>query len=277
MPEITPERSKRYHSISEVSELLDVKAHVLRYWETQFPLLRPKKSRGGSRMYQDRDIDLLRSIKEMLYDRGYTIAGAKRRIASEIRKKNPKPQLDLDFLTPVERRDLRTIRSELVRLRDWLAERSAKESGKVADTSNAADPPQPPMNADAPAVPPLAAGAPPFAPRPASEPALQPEFDSVTRPEFESVTPPELESVTRPEFESETWRESESAFRPDSEPASRPASDTATLAGVAASPSEPPVSDSADFTEESLATPDAERWPVAPEPQISIEPPEVSG
>ena len=69
--------TRKYYSIREVSELLEVKAHVLRYWETQFPHLRPRKHRGGARMYQDRDLDLLRSIKEMLYDRGYTIAGAR--------------------------------------------------------------------------------------------------------------------------------------------------------------------------------------------------------
>ncbi len=127
MTEITPRPSKRYHSISEVSELLDVKPHVLRYWETQFLLLKPKKSRGGSRMYQDRDIDLLRSIKEMLYVRGYTIAGARKRMAADQRRKDPAPQFDLDFLTPTERKQLRTIRADLVRLRDWLVDRGADQ------------------------------------------------------------------------------------------------------------------------------------------------------
>jgi DNA-binding transcriptional MerR regulator len=122
-------RPKRYHSISEVSELLDVRPHVLRYWETQFPALRPKKSRGGARRYQERDLDLLRSIKEMLYERGYTIAGARQRIRSEQRRRPAeRPQMEMDFLSPSDRRQLRTIRDELVRLRNWLRG-SAAERG----------------------------------------------------------------------------------------------------------------------------------------------------
>jgi len=122
--------SKKYYSISEVSALLEEKPHVLRYWETQFPLLKPKKSRGGSRMYQEKDLDLLRSIQQMLHEKGYTIAGARARIAADHRKKltHVVPQMDLDFLTPRDRKELRVIRRELVRLRDWLQERSASPS-----------------------------------------------------------------------------------------------------------------------------------------------------
>ena len=114
---------KKYYSISEVSEMLEVKPHVLRYWETQFPLLRPRKNRGGNRMYQEKDLDMLRSIQEMLYQRGYTISGARRRLAKESRKseQETQPQMDLDFLTPADRKQLRSIREELVKLRDWLA------------------------------------------------------------------------------------------------------------------------------------------------------------
>ena len=110
------ERSaRRYYSISEVSELLEVKAHVLRYWETQFPYLRPRKNRGGMRMYQARDLDLLRSIKEMLYERGYTIAGAKQRLIDDRRKaaETERSQLEIDFISPNDRRKLREIRDEL--------------------------------------------------------------------------------------------------------------------------------------------------------------------
>jgi DNA-binding transcriptional MerR regulator len=122
---IGPRSGKRYYSISEVSELLDEKAHVLRYWETQFPLLRPKKGRGGNRMYQDRDLDMLRSIQEMLHQRGYTIAGARARINADYRKRaeEQKAQISMDFLAPSDRRRLRSIRTELAELRDWLAGR----------------------------------------------------------------------------------------------------------------------------------------------------------
>jgi DNA-binding transcriptional MerR regulator len=121
--ETTPAPTKKYYSISETSELLEVKPHVLRYWEGQFPTLKPRKSRSGNRMYQDRDIDALRSIKEMLYDRGYTIAGARERINQERRKTQTvgSAQMDFDFLSPSHRKQLRLLREELVKLRDWLA------------------------------------------------------------------------------------------------------------------------------------------------------------
>jgi DNA-binding transcriptional MerR regulator len=75
-----PVSSKLYYSISEAAQMLDVAPHVLRYWETQFTMLRPRKGRSGSRMYQRRDIELLTVIKQMLYDEGLTIAGAQRKL-----------------------------------------------------------------------------------------------------------------------------------------------------------------------------------------------------
>ena len=75
MPEIP---SKLYYSISEVAKFTGVKAHVLRYWETEFPTLRIKKSRTGSRRYRRADIDEILAIKELLYDRGFKIAGARK-------------------------------------------------------------------------------------------------------------------------------------------------------------------------------------------------------
>jgi DNA-binding transcriptional MerR regulator len=71
---------KLYYSISEVSDLLGVKPHVLRYWESQFGSLRPKKSRAGNRMYRDRDVEILRQIQELLHVKRYTIAGARREL-----------------------------------------------------------------------------------------------------------------------------------------------------------------------------------------------------
>jgi DNA-binding transcriptional MerR regulator len=73
-------QAKLFYSISEAAETLDVAAHVLRYWETQFPMLRPRKGRSGSRMYQQRDLDLLVAIRTMLYDDGLTIAGARKKL-----------------------------------------------------------------------------------------------------------------------------------------------------------------------------------------------------
>ncbi len=76
---------KLYYSISEVSEATGVKAHVLRYWESQFPMLRPRKSRGGMRMYRAKDAALIQRIKYLLYDRGFTIAGARRKLFEDRR------------------------------------------------------------------------------------------------------------------------------------------------------------------------------------------------
>ena len=87
--------SKLYRSISEVSEMLDVKAHVLRYWETQFSMLRPKKNRAGNRMYRPDEVRLLLRIKELLYERRYTIAGARRSLLDD--RKLDEPQVEIAF------------------------------------------------------------------------------------------------------------------------------------------------------------------------------------
>jgi DNA-binding transcriptional MerR regulator len=68
---------KLYYSIGEVAELTDLEAHVLRYWETEFEHLRPKKNRAGNRVYTEQDIDLVRRIKHLLRDDKYTIEGAR--------------------------------------------------------------------------------------------------------------------------------------------------------------------------------------------------------
>jgi DNA-binding transcriptional MerR regulator len=84
-----------YYSISEVSDLVGVKPHVLRYWETQFKMLRPKKGRGGARMYRKRDVETLFEIKQLLYDQRFTIAGARRRILDG--KADDREQIELPF------------------------------------------------------------------------------------------------------------------------------------------------------------------------------------
>ena len=67
---------KLYYSISEVSEITELKQYVLRYWETEFSKLKPSKNRAGNRIYRSHDIDLLLEIKSLLYDRKFTIKGA---------------------------------------------------------------------------------------------------------------------------------------------------------------------------------------------------------
>ena len=72
--------SKRYFTIGEVSELCSVKSHVLRYWEQEFPSLKPMKRRGNRRYYQREDVILIRQIRGLLYEQGYTISGARQKI-----------------------------------------------------------------------------------------------------------------------------------------------------------------------------------------------------
>ena len=76
---------KLFFKIGEVCEIAGVQAHVLRYWETEFPMLAPQKNRAGQRTYRRRDVEIALRIKELLYDEQYTIAGAKKKLASEIR------------------------------------------------------------------------------------------------------------------------------------------------------------------------------------------------
>ncbi len=74
---------KRYFTIGEVSELCAVKPHVLRYWEQEFPQLKPVKRRGNRRYYQREDVLTIRQIRSVLYDQGYTIGGARQRMVDE--------------------------------------------------------------------------------------------------------------------------------------------------------------------------------------------------
>ncbi|MCH9675197.1 MAG: MerR family transcriptional regulator [Pseudomonadota bacterium] len=75
--------AKRYFTIGEVSELCGVKPHVLRYWEQEFPHLKPLKRRGNRRYYQRQDVILIRQIRSLLYEHGFTIGGARQKLSSE--------------------------------------------------------------------------------------------------------------------------------------------------------------------------------------------------
>jgi DNA-binding transcriptional MerR regulator len=93
---------KLYFKIGEVCDLVGVQAHVLRYWETEFPQLSPQKNRSGQRSYRRRDVEISLRIKELLYDDMYTIAGARKKLHIELREPpklkivhpEPKPQQD---------------------------------------------------------------------------------------------------------------------------------------------------------------------------------------
>ena len=76
---------KLFFKIGEVCELAGVQAHVLRYWESEFPMLAPQKNRAGQRVYRKRDVEMALRIKELLYEDQYTIAGAKKRLTNDLR------------------------------------------------------------------------------------------------------------------------------------------------------------------------------------------------
>ncbi len=86
---------KLYYKIGEACKILAIQPYVLRYWETEFPFLSPNKSKSGQRVYSDRELDVIRRIKELLYEEGYTIAGAKKKLEGELAaESNGDPQAE---------------------------------------------------------------------------------------------------------------------------------------------------------------------------------------
>jgi len=85
---LPPIPAKRYFTIGEVSELCGVKPHVLRYWEQEFTQLKPVKRRGNRRYYQHHEVLLIRRIRELLYEQGFTISGARNRLDEQAREKH---------------------------------------------------------------------------------------------------------------------------------------------------------------------------------------------
>jgi DNA-binding transcriptional MerR regulator len=110
---------KMYRPISEVSDMVGVKPHVLRYWETQFSMLRPKKNRAGNRMYRPEEVKMLLRIKELLYTRRFTIAGAKRRLLDE---RKDTPQLDMGLVASDRTLAIHEVKEELQRIVSRLRE-----------------------------------------------------------------------------------------------------------------------------------------------------------
>jgi len=107
-------KTKLYYKIGEVCEITGIQPHVLRYWESEFPVLKPVKNTAGQRVYRERDIELIRRIKKLLYEEGFTISGAKkqiRRAGSAPREaKSPAPA---EPRARVDRDTLARVRAEL--------------------------------------------------------------------------------------------------------------------------------------------------------------------
>ena len=117
---------KLYYRIGEVSEIVGVEPHVLRYWETEFRSIRPQKSRKGQRIYSRRDVDRLLKVKDLLYSHGFTIAGARKRlreggaepsaalvVAAAVAPAAPRPGEQLRTALGEIRRDIVTLLAEL--------------------------------------------------------------------------------------------------------------------------------------------------------------------
>ncbi len=156
---------KIYFKIGEVCDLVGVQAHVLRYWETEFPMLSPQKNRSGQRSYRRRDVEISLRIKELLYDEMFTIAGAKKKLQVEMREPaklkivssepaavgfSPSPdsspslfdsELDIDAtahpvgtysnqLSEEGREALRSLGSQLLELREMLKTNQTEEASE---------------------------------------------------------------------------------------------------------------------------------------------------
>ncbi len=117
---------KLYFRIGEVARLCAVPAYVLRFWESEFSQLKPNKSGTGQRLYRKRDVEMALNIKRLLYDEGYTIAGARQAFQAETKKKSGQPDLPLPTSASVkEEQRLGKVRNELRELLGLLSKPAA--------------------------------------------------------------------------------------------------------------------------------------------------------
>ncbi|HLE66407.1 MAG TPA: MerR family transcriptional regulator [Burkholderiales bacterium] len=117
--DLPPIPAKRYFTIGEVSELCGVKPHVLRYWEQEFTQLKPVKRRGNRRYYQHHEVLLIRRIRELLYEEGFTISGARNRLDHAFTE-GEKPEPPGRGRAGISSVDLATVKRELRELLDSL-------------------------------------------------------------------------------------------------------------------------------------------------------------
>ena len=120
--------SKIYYSISEVSDLTGIKPYVLRFWEKEFPILKPKKNRAGNRSYQLKDIDTINQIKHLLYDDGYTIEGARTRLKDSKQKKRGGSKQKENIRLKSILSDIKKELNEILKSISWMS-RGVAQSG----------------------------------------------------------------------------------------------------------------------------------------------------
>jgi DNA-binding transcriptional MerR regulator len=139
LPEIP---DKLYYRIGEVARLCAVETYVLRFWETEFPQLKPNKSGAGQRLYRRREVDLARRIRHLLYEEGYTIPGARQHFQAEARKPAESSQLRLAETGAKSTAKLGKLRTELKEILGMLstapsANRLAAKRAQPTATANA--------------------------------------------------------------------------------------------------------------------------------------------
>ena len=119
--DLPPIPAKRYFTIGEVSELCGVKPHVLRYWEQEFTQLKPVKRRGNRRYYQHHEVLLIRRIRELLYEQGFTISGARNRLDESMRERGNHREKAVEVLGPSGTTDFARIRREISGVLEYLS------------------------------------------------------------------------------------------------------------------------------------------------------------
>ncbi len=120
---LPPIPAKRYFTIGEVSELCCVKPHVLRYWEQEFTQLKPVKRRGNRRYYQHHEVLLIRRIRDLLYEQGFTISGARNRLGDA-----PEVAYDQEAAVRLSGAEMQGLRQELQDIRQTLAQALAESA-----------------------------------------------------------------------------------------------------------------------------------------------------
>ena len=108
-------KTKLYYSIKEVSEITKLKPYVLRYWESEFPSLKPSKNKAGNRTYRKQDVEVILDIKKLLYDKKFTIKGA----VEELKNRSTKPTMD-ETLSSTQISALKEIKNELKNILNLL-------------------------------------------------------------------------------------------------------------------------------------------------------------
>ena len=119
------EQKRRYYSISDVAEITELKTHILRFWESEFSQLRPRKNRAGNRAYTERDIKIVRLIKHLLYEEKYTIEGAKMRLKADREMLDTQlalPLNDTDKKVKIDNSGIEEIRKDLLKVIEMVKE-----------------------------------------------------------------------------------------------------------------------------------------------------------